>query len=156
MSLLSPHTGQTHVSGKSLNSVPDFIPAFSFPTFGLYIYLHCKHSYDSFPVLSGAKFLYPATIATITISKNESAFQIPLSHIIIANIPNIALIPYNNITACFWLYPFASNLWCKCPLSALNTAFIDLPFIILLTIAINVSNIGSPNTINGNTITAAV
>ncbi len=30
------------------------------------------------------------------------------------------------------------------------------PFIILLTIAIKVSNIGKPKTINGNTITAAV
>ena len=38
----------------------------------------------------------------------------------------------------------------------MNIAFIDLPFINLLIIAHNVSNIGSPRTINGNTITAAV
>ena len=41
-------------------------------------------------------------------------------------------------------------------MSASNTAFIDFPFISLLTIADKVSNIGSPNTIIGNTITKAV
>ena len=41
-------------------------------------------------------------------------------------------------------------------MSALNTAFIDFPFINLLIIAHIVSNIGSPKTINGKTITAAV
>mgnify|MGYP007067017653 CR=1 FL=1 len=85
MSLLSPHTGQTHVSGKSLNSVPAFIPAFSFPTFGLYIYLHTPHSYFSpFSLFSVIKFLYPKNSAAITISKNDKAFQIPLSNNIIA------------------------------------------------------------------------
>ena len=34
------------------------------------------------------------------------------------------------------MYPLFISLWCKCPLSALNTAFIDLPFIILLIIAV--------------------
>ena len=38
----------------------------------------------------------------------------------------------------------------------MNIAFIDFPFINLLIIAHIVSNIGSPNAINGNTITAAV
>ena len=38
-------------------------------------------------------------------------------------------------------------------MSALNTAFIDFPFIILLIIAHNVSAIGSPKTIRGKTIT---
>ena len=41
-------------------------------------------------------------------------------------------------------------------MSALNIAFIDFPFINLLIIAQIVSNIGSPKTINGNTITAIV
>ena len=41
-------------------------------------------------------------------------------------------------------------------MSALNIAFIDFPFTILLTIANNTSNIGNPNTITGNTITANV
>ena len=41
-------------------------------------------------------------------------------------------------------------------MSALNTAFIDFPFMNLLIIAHNVSNIGNPNTIIGNTITTAV
>ena len=39
---------------------------------------------------------------------------------------------------------------------ALNIALIDFPFITLLIIAHKVSNIGSPNTISGNTITAMV
>ena len=39
---------------------------------------------------------------------------------------------------------------------ALKAAFIDLPFITRLVIANNTSNIGNPNTITGNTITAAV
>ena len=38
----------------------------------------------------------------------------------------------------------------------MNTAFIDFPFINLLIIAQTVSNIGSPKTISGKTITAAV
>ena len=50
----------------------------------------------------------------------------------------------------------ATNLWCKCPLSALKIAFIDFPFITLLIIAHIVSNMGNPKTINGNTITAIV
>ena len=41
-------------------------------------------------------------------------------------------------------------------MSALNTAFIDFPFINLLIIAHIVSNIGNPKAISGNTITAAV
>ena len=41
-------------------------------------------------------------------------------------------------------------------MSALNIAFIDLPFISLLIIAHSVSNIGNPNTISGNIITAKV
>lgn len=157
MSFPSPHTGHTQSSGKSSNGVPGFTPAFSFPNFGLYIYLHCVHSYlwlaDPFSAL---KFLYPNPKATITISKNDNAFHIPLSINITANIPNVALIPYNINTACFWLNPLATILWCKCPLSALNIAFIDFPFINLLIIAHSVSNIGSPKTINGKTITAIV
>ena len=41
-------------------------------------------------------------------------------------------------------------------MSALNTAFKDFPLISLLIIAHIVSKIGNPNTIKGNTITAAV
>lgn len=41
-------------------------------------------------------------------------------------------------------------------MSALNIAFTDFPFIILLIIAHNVSKIGKPNAISGNTITTAV
>lgn len=63
--------------------------------------------------------------------------------------PSVALSPYNIKTACFCVYPFAINLWCKCPLSGLNTAFNDLPLIILLKIANIVSNIGNPSTISG-------
>ena len=133
-----------------------FIPAFSFPNLGLYIYLHSIHSYLWFSDLSDWKFLYPSPNATITISKNDNAFHIPLSNKITANIPNVALIPYNIKTACFWLKPLATILWCKWPLSALNIAFIDFPFIILLIIAHIVSNIGKPSTINGKTITATV
>ena len=68
----------------------------------------------------------------------------------------VAAIPYKIRTACFWLNPLATIKWCKCPLSALKIAFIDLPFINLLTIAQTVSNIGNPKANNGNTITTAV
>ena len=100
--------------------------------------------------------LYPIAIIAITKSANDNAFQIPLSNSIIANIPSVAVSPYKIRTACFCVYPLFISLWCKCPLSALNTAFIDLPFIILLIIAKIVSNIGSPNTIIGAISTNAV
>ena len=103
-----------------------------------------------------AESLYPIAIIAITKSANENAFQIPLSNSIIANIPSVAVSPYKIRTACFCVYPLFISLWCKCPLSALNTAFIDLPFIILLIIAKIVSNIGSPNTIIGAISTNAV
>ena len=35
-----------------------------------------------------------SAVKTIIINKNDNAFQIPLSHSITANIPNVALIPY--------------------------------------------------------------
>lgn len=88
------------------------------------------------------------TIATTNNAK-DNAFHIPLSSNIIANIPSVALNPYNIKTACFCVYPFAISLWCKCPLSGLNTAFKDLPLIILLKIANIVSNMGKPSTISG-------
>jgi len=100
--------------------------------------------------------LYPiATIATIS-KENDNAFHIPLSNKIIANIPSEAVRPYKISTACFWLYPLFINLWCKCPLSALNTAFMDFPLISLLIMANMVSNIGSPRTIIGAINTNAV
>lgn len=100
--------------------------------------------------------LYPiATIATINIA-NDSAFHRLLFSNMIANMPNVALKPYNIKTACFWVYPFAISLWCKWPLSGLNTAFKDFPLIILLKIANIVSNIGKPSTINGATNTNTV
>ena len=102
------------------------------------------------------KSLYPnATIATTSIAKDK-AFHIPLSNNIIAVIPSVAVIPYNIKTDCLCVYPLAINLWCRCPLSALNTPFIDFVFTILLIIAHNVSNIGSAKTIIGAIKTIAV
>jgi len=92
----------------------------------------------------------------ITNNANDIAFQNPLSNNIIANSPKVALIPYKIITACFCENPLSISLWCKCPLSALKTALIDFPFIILLIIANEVSNIGSASTNSGATIIRAV
>lgn len=103
-----------------------------------------------------ATSLYPIVTIAIIKSANESAFHIPLSNNITANIPSVAVIPYIIKTACFWVYPFATSLWCKCPLSGLNTAFNDFPFIILLIIVNKVSNIGIAKIIIGAINTRAV
>ena len=100
--------------------------------------------------------LYPIATIAITSNANDKAFHMPLSSNIIAIIPSVAVTPYKIKTACLCVYPFAISLWCKCPLSALNTPFIDFVFTILLTIAHKVSNIGSASTIIGAIITIAV
>ena len=45
--------------------------------------------------------LYPIATIAITNNAKDKAFQIPLSSQIIANRPNVALIPYKMNTACF-------------------------------------------------------
>ena len=67
-----------------------------------------------------------------------------------------ALIPYKIYTACFTENPLLTILWCRCPLSAINIALNDFSLNNLLIITHIVSNIGSPRTIIGSIITAAV